>query len=158
LKTKDSKHSHSAKERAVYLLARREHSRKELKNKLIQKGFDISDIERDLQELEDKGWLSDIRFTESWIRHRVESGFGPYRIKSELAERGISRSLIEQAFEEIDVDWVKIAHKVWQKKYNALPQDWAEKVKQMRFLQYRGFFTQDIETMYQMINSEQGDS
>jgi regulatory protein len=158
LKAKDPNPTQSARERAVYLLARREHSRKELKNKLIQKGFDADDIERGLNDLEQRGWLSDHRFTESWIRHRVESGYGPFRIRNELAEKGISKLLIDQTFEEIDIDWVKIAHKVWQKKYNAIPQDWPEKVKQMRFLQYRGFSSQDIESVYQMINSEQGDS
>ncbi len=158
MKAKNTPAEQSARERAIHLLARREHSRKELRNKLIQKGFSAEQIDPELDSLEHRGWLSDLRFTESWIRHRIQSGYGPYRIRNELAEKGVSRDLIEQSFEEMTVDWVKMAHKVWQKKYNAMPQDWPEKVKQMRFLQYRGFFSQDIETMYEMIKSEQGDS
>ncbi len=158
MKAKTPSSEQSARERAIQLLARREHSRKELRTKLIQKGFQVDDIEPELDALEQRGWLSDLRFTESWIRHRIQSGYGPFRIKNELSEKGVSRDLIDQCFEEISVDWVKMAHKAWQKKYNAMPQDWPEKVKQMRFLQYRGFFSQDIESMYEMIKSEQGDS
>lgn len=158
MKAKTPSSEQSARERAIQLLARREHSRKELRNKLIQKGFPVEDIDPELDALEQRGWLSDSRFTESWIRHRIQSGYGPYRIKNELSEKGVSNDLIAQCFEEISIDWVKMAHKVWQKKYNAMPQDWPEKVKQMRFLQYRGFFSQDIESMYEMIKFEQGDS
>nr|WP_281286457.1 recombination regulator RecX [Pleionea sediminis] len=148
----------SAREKAISLLARREHSRKELHQKLLQKGFAESDIIEDLDALENKGWLSDFRFTESWIRHRIQGGYGPYRIQQELNAKGVGQEIINEKLDEVELNWFDLARQVWRKKYSRLPESWEDKAKQIRFLQYRGFYTEDIETMFNTIKEQQGES
>ena len=58
-------------DRALKLLALREHSRKELENKLRQKGCSADDIIIALDRLEEENFLSDRRFCESYIRSRL---------------------------------------------------------------------------------------
>lgn len=147
----------TALERAVRLLARREHSYHELVQKLTAKGFYATDITSALDSLVEKGWQCDLRFTESWIRHRIESGFGPRKIRQELSQKGVNHSTIELGFENIAPKWQKLAQQVWQKKYNCLPLDWNEKAKQIRFLMYRGFSNEQIEAMYQLEQQKQDD-
>jgi regulatory protein len=79
----------SCRERAVGLLARREHSRGELTRKLAARGFDEDVVAATLARLEREGALADGRFTASFIRTRAAKGKGPVRIRAELAERGM---------------------------------------------------------------------
>jgi regulatory protein len=76
---------------------------------------------------------------------RAGKGYGPNRIRAELAERGVEESLQEQALSCWDGDWEQLAGEVREKKYGRqLPTDWDNKVKQSRFLQYRGFGGEQI--------------
>ena len=58
-----------------------------------------------MTELARAGLQSDQRYTESYINQRISRGYGPLRIRRELAERGVATDLIEQALEALDVDW-----------------------------------------------------
>jgi len=151
-----SKPKDSARERAISLLARREHSYQELVQKLTHKGFAKDEIIESLEALVEKGWQSDFRFTESWIRHRIQSGHGPIKIRIELSQKGIAHSTIEQGFETIESDWVELARQVWTKKFRVLPADWPEKAKQIRFLMYRGFSSEQIEAVFQLEEQNTG--
>ncbi len=125
---------------AMDLLARREHSRRELLNKLKIRGFEGEEVEAYLDRLAERGLQSDQRFAESYVRMRSGSGYGQRRISQELQQKGISESRISQIYEEMALDWYQIALEIWQKKYNQLPgNDLKLKAKQSRFLQYRGF-------------------
>ncbi len=125
---------------AMDLLARREHSRRELINKLKIRGYEGEEIEAYLDRLAERGLQSDDRFAESYVRMRSGSGYGQRRISQELQQKGISESKISQIYEEMALDWYQIALEIWQKKYNQLPgNDLKLKAKQSRFLQYRGF-------------------
>lgn len=125
---------------AMDLLARREHSRRELVTKLKIRGFEGDEVEQYLDRLIERGLQSDQRFAESYLRMRSENGYGPIRIRQELAQKGIKESQISLLFEETDIDWFDKALSLWQKKYNQLPgNDLKLKAKQSRFMQYRGF-------------------
>lgn len=131
---------------AVALLARREHSRLELLQKLGSKFPDqkaaVDDV---LQKLIDRGEQSDQRFAEAYLRARSARGFGPERLRLELRERGVDARIAEQAFHEVEsqgIDWFDLCCHAWQKKYGRAAQDQdplKAKAKQIRFLQYRGF-------------------
>ncbi len=149
MKVKSSSPKDTARERAIHLLARREHSQKELFIKLLQKGFPKHDIEPALEDLQSRGWLSDIRFAESWIRHRANRGYGWLRIKAELNEKGVGSQEIEEAKASEPINWHNLALSEWRKKFKNKPSDWNEKAKQLRFLQYRGFSADDIEFVFQ---------
>lgn len=134
---------------ALALLARREHSSKELHRKLKQKNFPEADIQSTLIELEQKGLLSNQRFIENFIHHRRKKGLGPLRIQAELNERGIPDSLIEPELNITDNAWNLEAHRAWQKRFkNKLPEDFKARAQQMRFLQYRGFTQEQIESIF----------
>ena len=125
---------------AMDLLARREHGRIELARKLRQRGAPAELIEPVLDRLADEGLLSETRFLESFVRMRVNAGYGPLRIREELAQRGLPRADIEQALQESDFDWSEQLREIWQRKFaGVLPSDPRERAKQGRFLSYRGY-------------------
>ena len=57
---------------AMRLLARREHSREELRLKLIQRGFEVSSINPVLVELIEQDTLSDARYAQALLSHRSQ--------------------------------------------------------------------------------------
>jgi len=125
---------------AMNLLARREHSTQELRDKLLTRGFEDDVIVPALQTLSREGLLSDERFTESFIHSRMERGSGPVKIRAELRQRGVADEIISDWLDERDRMWLERAETVRCKKFgSALPVDYKEKARQARFLQYRGF-------------------
>ena len=127
------------KQAAVGLLARREHSRRELLRKLLRRSDDRVMIGGVLDELVERGYLSEERFAESYVRSRVSSGFGPLRIRLELKDRGLSDALIEENL-SADFDWCEHLARVSEKKYGSIQAgDRKEREKQTRFFLQRGF-------------------
>ncbi|MER2297924.1 recombination regulator RecX [Pseudomonas promysalinigenes] len=125
---------------AMDLLARREHGRVELTRKLRQRGASDELIETALDRLAEEGLLSEARYLESFIRYRSGAGYGPARIREELGQRGLSRSDIEQALRESEVDWARLLRDTWQRKFaGQRPHDPRSRAQQTRFLAYRGF-------------------
>ena len=128
---------------AVDLLARREHSRLELTRKLAARGFPEDVIAPALDELERSGALADERFTASFVRSRVAKGQGPSRIRAELVQRGIAGAA--EALREAEVDWRAAIRAVRSKKFGPdVPSDYRERARQARFLEYRGFSSEQI--------------
>lgn len=131
------------RERVLRLLARREHSRAELKRKLEQTGFAREDIAPLLDEFEGKNWLSDRRFAESWVAdHRARAG--NVKLAYDLRQRGVSDAVIETVLSINRDSELERAREVWQKKFGAAPADAAEKARQIRFMQSRGFTPETI--------------
>jgi regulatory protein len=125
---------------ALDLLARREHSKFELKRKLSKKDFASSDIEKILKELAEKGLQSDNRFIESYINMRSRRGFGPLRIELELCERGIDKEAMEGFLSASDPVWFELAKTSRIKKFGKdLPANLHEKARRVRYLNYKGF-------------------
>src|ERR1700741_3450775 len=81
----------SATQRALGLLTRREHSRKELIRKLTSRGMDAAEVDSAVANLARDGWQNDARFAESLVRARSSGGYGPARIRAELATHGLDR-------------------------------------------------------------------
>ncbi|PAU80209.1 recombinase RecX [Halovibrio salipaludis] len=133
------------RERAMKLLARREHSRLELWRKLERAAENGELLAEVLDELAGEGWQSDERFAESFSRQRIETGYGPLRIRSELEQRGVSGD--SQALTALaEDDWVSMAQQQRQKRFGPeAPADWKEKGRQGRFLAQRGYSRSHIE-------------
>jgi regulatory protein len=133
----------ACRRRAMDLLARREHSRLELERKLAARGFDEPDIGEVLDELEKEGLLSAERFAQSFVEARFSRGQGPYRIRRELAERGIEAP--GAWIEDARFDWDRLAREARIKRFGAAPPaNLREKARQVRFLEYRGFGAEQI--------------
>jgi len=127
------------------LLARREYCRQELAARLGKAGFVPEVAESTVSDLSREGLLDDARFAESLLRARAGRGQGPVRIRQELRQRGVEEGVAEQALEASSQDWIELARSVRQKKFGArLPTDFADKARQMRFLEYRGFGHEQI--------------
>ncbi len=97
-----------------------------------------------LDELEAEEVLSDRRFTEAYARYRANRGFGPKRIANELRERGVSVALIADQIESDEYEWPKLACEVRSKKFKTRPRSFDERVRQARFMEYRGFHHEHI--------------
>lgn len=127
-------------EQAVQLLARREHSRYELKQKLTSKGFTGADIEQAIDKCQQQGYQSDDRFVEQFCRYRAGQGDGPLKIRHALQQKGIACDLINQHLGSFD--WYELALTVYKKKFvntGTEAKDFKTRQKQMRFMQSRGF-------------------
>lgn len=136
------------RERALRLLARREHSRSELARKLETAGFDRAEIAVLLGEFETRNWLSDRRFAESWVAdHRARAG--SVKLAYDLRQRGVGDAIIEAVLNENRDSEFERARAVWEKKFGSAPADTPEKARQMRFLQSRGFAAEVIRRIIQ---------
>jgi len=130
-------------------LARREYGKTELIRKLANKGFQSDVAALTVTQLTDEGLQSDQRFAESFVQSRINQGKGPVRIRMDLGQRGISDATIEIAIEEADPDWRALAREQRHKKFgSSAPSDFKEKARQMRFLQYRGFEQDHIQSAF----------
>lgn len=131
--------------RAVGLLARREHSCQELRQKLAQKDeADENIIERVLEALIEQGYQSDQRFAEMVLRTRYGNGFGPIRVRHELKQKGVAGNIIQALLFGFTGDWFAAAKEARAKRFGALPADFKARAKQMRFLAGRGFDQEQI--------------
>ncbi len=122
------------------LLARREHSRRELEQKLKKRFKDLVSIEAQLDRLAEERLQSDTRYAESFLRQRVNRGYGPARIQQEMRQKGIADGDVQNALAALDVDWTRQAEQVWRRKFGEIPvDDIKEKARRDRFMRYRGF-------------------
>lgn len=125
------------------LLARREHSRAELALKLAQRGIEQADIEQALDRLQAMDALNEARFAEQYVRMRLRQGYGPARIRADLATRGVDAATVEAELagaENDDAHWLARAEAARQRRFGAdLPDDYDERARQTRFLERRGF-------------------
>lgn len=128
----------SLRNRALGLLARREHSRIELQRKLVAYAEEPQELIDLLDDLARRGWLSDARFAEALV-HDKQAKFGSARLIYELRERGVEESVIRAQLDGLKESELERAHQVWQSKFGVLPEDAKARAKQMRFLQSRGF-------------------
>lgn len=129
-------------------LARRDHTQVELTQKLKAKGYELSDIEKLIVEFNQSGLMSDQRFTENYIRWRRRRGYGPQRIAAELQARGVEDEVIKMHIDAGNEEWLLEIEQVWRKHFKGRKaEDYSEKVKQMRFLQYRGFTREQIASL-----------
>ena len=108
---------------AVSLLARRDHSEFELRQKLRVKGHADTDIEEVIRVLQAKGYLNEKRYAESMLRHHAMRGQGPQKIRYLLSQQQLSAALISEVFEEAGMDWFALAAQAREKRFgvNALP-------------------------------------
>lgn len=129
-----------ARKKAMNYLARREHGLSELTRKLTTFGFNADVAQDAVAQLVDDGLQSDERFTEAFVRSRINQGKGPARIRADLREKGIGDAVISVGLQEAEQDWYELALSVRLRKFGAdAPGDYKEKARQIRFLQSRGF-------------------
>jgi regulatory protein len=141
---------------AMNYLARREHSVKELKEKLSRKFIQSELVDGAIGELVAQGLQSDERFAQAFVGMRQRQGKGPVVIALELREKGVNSELIEQFVDSSASLWFELAREVRSKKYRgAAPIDQRERAKQMRFLHSRGFSSRHIQAAFGVHNDDE---
>ena len=129
---------------AVALLARRDFTSRELSERLIEQGFGEAMAVSVVTELLRQGVLDDGRYAQNYVAYHAGRGQGPVRIAAELRRRGLAPELVEAALAG-GPDWPALARKVCRAKFGLQPPaSWAERARQARFLQYRGFSSDHI--------------
>ena len=142
------------RERALRLLARREHSRAELARKLSIHAEEPAEVERVLDELERRGWLSERRVVEQRV-HTLRKRYGARRIERDLRQKGVSEEAVSAALADLRGGELEAAREVWRRKFGGRqPLHPADRARHVRFLQGRGF---DLETIFKVIKGGEGD-
>ncbi len=149
-KKADDALSAAARQTALQLLARREHSTLELHHKLMRRGVPVPLIETVLGRLIEEDLLNDARYAEVYAHSRVDKGYGPIRIQRELRERGVSENIAANVLGEFDDLWMNTLARVHHKRFGqALPSTAMGRAQRMRFLRHRGFTLEQIKNFLQ---------
>lgn len=133
------------------LLAQREHSKYELTKKLLAKGFDSALIDSTLKNLTQQGLQSDFRYAELCLISRLNKGYGINYIRQYLQSKGVEAEVIDEIIHHSEADWLNGLHRLWQKKFAKVPQDIKEKMRQQRFFYYRGFDTETVNELFNLL-------
>jgi regulatory protein len=130
----------SAYDKALGLLARREHSAHELKAKLARKGLGAGESAAALADLQAKNYQSDARFGEMLIRTRIAGGYGPRWVLAELRQHGIAESEAQALLDAAEPDWPELVRDLLRRRYgNKRAATPAERSRRAAFLLRRGF-------------------
>jgi regulatory protein len=131
----------SIKAAAVRMLARREHSRHELVERLVARGCERSEVEREVAVLEHAGLVSDARYAEAVVSSRG-GRMSRRAIARELKEQGVDAEAAATALAPLaGRDEVEEATALWRRRFDTPPADDREKARQLRFLLSRGYST-----------------
>ena len=145
----------SVYDKALGLLARREHSARELKTKLAVRGHAADEAAVAIDRLKDQQYQSDDRFAGGLARRRAAQGYGPRRIEAELKSHGLGDAAIREVIAAVDIDWPTAAAAQLRRHYGARARgDRDERAKRIGFLLRRGF---DAATVRAVTRADSGD-
>ncbi len=151
-RTEDDAPRRSAYDRALEMLSRREHSQRELRARLDRSGYDEADADAALARLQDQHYQSDERFAEMLLRSRIARGYGPCRIRAELATHGMPAATIRRLLAVAATDWQTLATAQLRRQFGVagsrIP---AERARRAQYLLRRGF---DASTVRSVTHAE----
>jgi regulatory protein len=131
-------------QRALGLLVRREHSRRELTRKLAARGVEADEARAAVERMTAEGWQDDARFAEQLVRSRANNGYGPLRIRAELGTHGLDREAVAAALAAWDGDWDENARDLVRRRFPGGFDDLATRRKAADFLIRRGFSAEQV--------------
>jgi regulatory protein len=137
----------SAYDKALGLLARREHSRRELRMKLDRGGFARDESTQALERLGEQTYQDDNRFGEMLVRSRISQGYGPIRLRAELKSHGLADAAIRELIDAADADWPVLAAAQLRRRYGSPSADPAERARRAQFLLRRGFAAATVRSL-----------
>lgn len=144
------------RQKALALLARREHTRAELVRKLTPFGTK-DEIDAVIANLQSANLQSDARFAEAYLRSQARR-LGPARLRQSLKQKGVDADTVTEQMETADLpDELQQAREIWTRKFGTAPGDAKEWGKQARFLQARGFSSSVIRRLLKAPNANGGE-
>lgn len=136
--------------KGLELLARREHSRLELRQKLIQRGYPAEAVAAALDQLVAERLLDESRYAEIYASSRADKGYGPLRIARELRVRGIPDELTDAAIAALDEFWMPKLRELHRKRFKSqIPADAAGRIQQTRVFRQHGFTLDQIKCLFE---------
>jgi len=152
-------------DRAMRILTMRDHSEAEFRRKLslsaeraamyaktqAQQPEPVTpeQIDRVVAWCYESNYLDDARFAERFVASRSRKGYGPQRIRMELGQKGVAKPLIDETLAKTEIDWQQMAFDSAERKFGLpLPTEWKEKAKVQRYLMTKGFFSEDIRSVF----------
>lgn len=142
------------KSAAIEYLSRRDHSVRELQEKLVHKGGQLDDVQAVIAWCQQQNYQSEERFCQLLVRTKLHKGYGPVWISQAARQHGLAPELIKNALQDDSIDWFALAKVQYQKKFGDAP--WAtypEKQKRMAYLLRRGFNSEQIREALQHSDS-----
>ncbi|MEX0843739.1 MAG: RecX family transcriptional regulator, partial [Balneolaceae bacterium] len=144
-----SENKWAAREYFFRILSRRDHSRKELKDKAYKKGYSGGFVDEILDEFEQKEYIDDYKFAQKYAADKFEfNDWGPYKIRTNLFKKGISKPVVEECIhsvygdEAIKESMLSLVQKK-QKRYLREPEEkWRKKL--FDFLMRKGYDSENI--------------
>jgi regulatory protein len=124
--------------RALRYLSHREHSRQELRKKLLPYAQDDQELDAVLDKLEKQKFLSDARYAQS-IARRKSDRYGSALIAESLRQQGVDQHIIEDVKSDLKDSEIERLYELWQKKFGVHAQDATQRSKQIRYLASKGF-------------------
>ena len=157
-RSSDKPNGQSAYDKALGLLARREHSARELKSKLALRGFDADENATALERLQSKDFQNDARFGEMLVRSRIEGGYGQRWIVAELRTHGIGEDKALALIAAAEPDWPRLVRRQLRRRYGGKPAaSLAERSKRAAFLLRRGFDASTVKLAVGDSSSDEAD-
>ncbi len=140
-----------ARASALASLSMREHSIKELSDKLTRKEYLQNSIEVVIKECLSLNYLNDLRFAKIYWRSRARRGFGPNKILMELKQKGIESDMAQQTSQQDELDFDEVIKRVYKKKFKqTVINDFKDKAKRQNYLYQRGFGMDLIRSVIEM--------
>jgi regulatory protein len=128
----------SLKNKALDFLSRRDYGYHELYIKLQKYSEDLDEIKQVLDDLKRKNFLSEERYINSYLRSK-QTKYGIRKIRYDLLQKNVDADILEEALANNKVDEYEAAYTIWQRKFDAIATENKERLRQVRFLQSRGF-------------------
>lgn len=127
------------KAKAIDFLSRRDYSYSELYNKLKKYSTDLDAIKSVVDEMVNHKYLNEESFVENFIYSKSKK-YGSVKIKQLLQSKVSNQDLINELYQEAEIDEFAVARQIWERKFNheiaTTPKD---RAKQIRFMLSRGF-------------------
>ncbi len=133
----------NCKETALKIIERSYKTKKEMEKRLLEKGYNLEEINETLKFLERYNFINDESYTKAFIKNKTKTQ-GKQKIKYALKNKGVSEEIIEEELSNLDMKKEKEkANILALKKYNILikRENHKYKIKEkiIRFLISRGY-------------------
>lgn len=140
-------------QKAYHFLSLRDHSIKEISDKLKRKSDNKVEIEEVIAHLKKNGYLDDLSFAGKYVAYRLGRGnVGHQKIRYELLKKGVKKEYIDQVFATNEYNEVELARDLLEKKSKSLAglEDFQKRNKLFSYFKNRGF---KPETIYKVLEN-----
>ncbi len=130
---------------ALKLLNRRDYGARELTERLVARGFEMTTAAAAVEQLVTEKLVDDARYAEHFVAYHANRGRGPVGIAYKLREAGLSQDQIAVAVDPGSAEWKVRCAEVRRKRFGTKPPaSWIQRGRQARFLTQRGFSADQV--------------